>query len=90
MRIQELSQRLKRIESKRDTGAIKVELSDGVVEIKHSQITAFGANALFLPHSEERSIVLNSVSHTEDQGRMFELLQMVLTNESVLPTGDSN
>ena len=89
MRIQQLSQRLKRIEGNRNGSAIKVELSDGdSVAIKQSQIIRFGANALFQPHSEEHRIVLNAVSHTEENGRMFELLSMTLCGEDELLTSD--
>jgi hypothetical protein len=67
-----------------------VQLSDGdVAEIKPTQIAHFGANALFQPHSEEFNIVRNVVSHTEEDGRMFELLQMVLLggNDSTAANG---
>jgi hypothetical protein len=88
MRIAELSQRLKRLSAKRDNGAaIKVQLSSGdAVEISPSQIMAFGANALFIESSAERSVVRDSVSHIEENGRMYELLEMVLCSEDVLPT----
>ena len=88
MRIAELSQRLKRLTAKGDNGAaIKVQLSSGdAVEITPSQIMAFGANALFIESSAERSIVRNTVSHVEENGRMYELLGMALCGEDGLPT----
>lgn len=75
-----LRRQVEQLKAKLDDGAIiTLNLNNGEIrQIRDKDICKWGANALFNPAGPEAAAIKNATNSTESNGKMVELLKMVL------------